>query len=97
MESHFLQLSFREKTLEHVFIGDCLRRLWAKGVWEAEVLKAEVDAAGYDLVMKVSGVHRHIQLKASYNGSTVREQTINTKLADKPSWPAPLNRIQMLS
>ncbi len=62
MQSHFLHSSFREKTLEHVFIGDCLRRLWAKRVWEAEVLKAEVDAAGYDLVMKVSGVLRHIQL-----------------------------------
>ena len=85
MESHFRHSSFREKTLEHVFIGDCLRRLWAAGVWEAEVLKAEVDAAGYDLVMEVGGVLRHIQLKASYNGSTVREQTINAKLADKPS------------
>lgn len=85
MDSHFLHSSFREKTLEHVFVGDCLRRLWAMGVWDAEVLKAEVDAAGYDIVMEVGGALRHIQLKASYNGSTVRQQTINAKLAGKPS------------
>ena len=35
--------------------------------------------------MEVGGVLRHIQLKASYNGSTVRSQTINAKLAQKPS------------
>jgi len=85
MESHFRHSSFREKTLEHVFIGDCLRRLWAMGIRDAEVLKAEVDAAGYDMVIEVRGVLRHIQLKASFNGSTVRQQTINGKLADKPS------------
>ena len=85
MESHSLHSSFREKTLEHVFIGDCLRRLWARGIWDAEVLRADVDAAGYDLVMEVGGVLRHVQLKASYNGSTVRQQTINAKLAEKLS------------
>lgn len=84
-ESHFLHSSFREKTLEHIFIGDCLRQLWAKGIRDAEVLRADVDGAGYDVVMEVGGVLRHIQLKASYNGSSVREQAINAKLADKPS------------
>ena len=85
VDSHFLYSSFREKTLEHVFIGDCLRRLWAQGVWNAEVLKADVDTAGYDLVMEVGGILRHIQLKASYNGSKTRDQAINRKLAEKPS------------
>ncbi len=85
MDSHFLHSSFREKILEHVFVGDCLRRLWARGVWDAEVLKADVDAAGYDLVMEVGGILRHIQLKASFNGSTTRQQTIHGKLAGKPS------------
>lgn len=85
MESDSLYSSYREKTLEHVFVGDCLRRLWALGVWDAEVLTADVDAAGYDLVMEVRGVLRHIQLKASFNGSNVYEQKINAKLGDKPS------------
>ena len=85
MESHALHSSFREKALEHVFIGECLRRLWSKGVHDAEVLRAEVDGAGYDLVIEVRGVLRHIQLKASYNGSATSRQTVNEALTGKPS------------
>jgi hypothetical protein len=85
INKHSLHSSYREKTLEHIFIGDCLRRLWARGVLDTEVLRADVDAAGYDIVMEVSRVLRHIQLKASYNGSKVYQQKINAKLADKQS------------
>lgn len=84
-EDHSLNSAVREKTLEHVFIGDCLCRLWAEGVRDAEVLRADVDAGGYDMVMEVKGKLRHIQLKASFNGSKVTEQTINARLAKKPS------------
>ena len=35
--------------------------------------------------MDVDGILRHIQLKASYNGSKTARQTINARLADKPS------------
>jgi hypothetical protein len=83
-DQHFLQSSFREKALEHIFIGDLLRRLWVRGVNEVEILKAEVDATGYDIVIEASGILRHIQLKASYNGSTVRQQGIHSKLSAKP-------------
>jgi hypothetical protein len=85
MEQNYLYSSFRENTLEHIFIGDCLRRLWARGVYDAEVLRADVDAAGYDIVMEVGGVLRHIQLKASYNGARTSKQNVNAKLAEKPS------------
>lgn len=84
-EDHSLNSSFREKTIEHIFVGECLRRLWTLGIRDAEVLRADVDAAGYDLVMEVAGVLRHIQLKASFNGSKVRDQNINAKLAQKHS------------
>lgn len=85
VDSHSSYSSFRENVLEHVFVGDCLRRLWVRGIRDAEVLKAEVDAAGYDLVMDVAGTLRHIQLKASFNGSRVRRQAIHRSLAEKPS------------
>lgn len=84
-EDHSLNSTVREKTLEHIFIGDCLRRLWSRGVRDAEVLRADVDAGGYDMVMEVSNVLRHIQIKASFNGSNVTEQTINARLLKKPS------------
>lgn len=85
MDQHFLQSSFREKALEHIFVGDLLRRLWVRGVFEVEILKAEVDAAGYDIVIEINDRMRHIQLKASYNGSKVLRQGINAKLCNKPS------------
>lgn len=84
-DAHSLQSSFREKTLEHVFVGDCLRRLWACGVYDAEVLRADVDGAGYDIVMEANGVLRHIQLKASFNGARTSTQKVHAKLAAKPS------------
>lgn len=84
-DSHSLYSAFREKTLEHIFVAECLRHLWRAGVFNAEVLRADVDAAGYDIVMEVAERVRHIQLKASYKGSKTSRQTINRRLLDKPS------------
>lgn len=82
---HSIYSAFREKTLEHIFVAECLRHLWRAGVFNAEVLRADVDAAGYDIVMEVAEQVRHIQLKASFNGSRTIRQTINRRLGDKPS------------
>lgn len=84
-DDHSINSSVREKTLEHVFVGDCLRWLWNKGIRDSEVLRADVDTAGYDIVMDIGGVMRHIQLKASFNGSKTPRQKINTKLGAKHS------------
>ncbi len=83
--AHTAQSSFREKTLEHIFVGECLRCLWRIGVHNAEVLQADVDGAGYDIVFDVGGVLRHIQLKSSVQDSSTSVQKINRKLAEKPS------------
>jgi len=82
---HSINSRVRENTLAHIFIGDCLRHLWSKDHRDSEILRAEVDACGYDLVMEVAGILRHVQLKAAYNGAKTRRQTINGKLAEKPS------------
>ena len=44
--SHFLHSTLRERTVEHVFVGDALRRLWQRGVTDVEVLRSEFDAYG---------------------------------------------------
>jgi hypothetical protein len=85
MEHHYRLSSFREKTLEHVFVGECLKALWKRGVYDAEVLRSEVDAAGYDIVLECHGIVRHVQLKSSYIGAKTARQSLNNKLKEKPS------------
>jgi hypothetical protein len=81
----FLDSSLREKLIEHVFVGDLLRLLWRRNTLDVEVLRAEVDRGGYDLVLECNNVLRHIQFKSSHRGAKTSEVTVNLKLADKPS------------
>jgi hypothetical protein len=82
---HSIHSSYRESLLEHLFVGDLLRTLWLKGHVLAEVMKPQVDDAGYDLVIDCNGVTRHIQLKASYQGARTARQTVHSYLGRKPS------------
>ncbi len=84
-DDHSRYSSVLEKIIEHIFIGDVLRHLWATGERDIEVLRAEVDAGGYDIVIECRGVLRHIQLKASRNASSTRRVNINARLCAKPS------------
>jgi hypothetical protein len=83
--THSLRSSHREALLEHLFAGEVMKHLWLRGDWRLEALKPQVDDSGYDLVLEANGVVRHIQLKASFRGSTVRDVKVNTLLAAKPS------------
>ena len=85
MSVHSDQSSYRKKLLEHLFIGEVLRALWSQGVTDAELLRAEVDCAGYDVVITCNRIMRHIQLKASHLDSATARQSVNLRLADKPS------------
>lgn len=82
---HSLLSSYREALLEHLFAGEVMRHIWLSGVKRLEVLKPQVDDGGYDLVLETSDVVRHVQLKATFKGSTVRRFTVNAGLARKPS------------
>lgn len=82
---HSTRSSHREALLEHLFAGEIMKRLWIHGKWRLEVLKPQVDDGGYDLVLEANSVVRHIQLKASFRGSRVRDLNVNTLLASKPS------------
>lgn len=72
-----------EKLMEHIFLSEVLQECWFNRRQIVEVLRAEVDAAGYDLVLQTGGSTRHIQLKASRQGGKTSRQTINRKLANR--------------
>lgn len=85
MNKHSEHSSYREKLIEHLFIGELLKLSWLKGDCQLEVSKPEVDNSGYDVVAEANKVIRHIQLKASYAGGKTARQKIHIKLAEKPS------------
>ena len=81
MDSH--RSSYREAMIEHLFVGELMRVLWCAGV-VAEILKPEVDNAGYDIVMEANGVLRHIQMKSTRRRAKTARQNVNTRLEEKP-------------
>ncbi len=84
-EQHSFQSVLRERIIEHVFVGEALRRLWQLGVAEVEVLRSEFDAGGYDVVFSYKDVVRHVQLKSAIEGGKTNEVSVSLKLAEKPS------------
>jgi hypothetical protein len=84
-EADNIHSSRRENLIEHLFIGEVLRYLWLKGYKNVDVLRAETDASGYDVVIEANSVLRHIQLKSSANDAKTSSQSINVELWNKPS------------
>ena len=84
-ERQFRSSSHREKVVEHVFLGELLRYLWVAKISGVQVLKPEVDAAGYDLVLSLGKVIRHVQLKTSMHDAKARSQPIHESLGEHPS------------
>ncbi|MOA08159.1 hypothetical protein D3C78_1279030 [compost metagenome] len=85
MDQHYLHSSFREKLIEHLFVGELLKLSWAQGGCSLEVAKSEVDNQGYDLIVEDKGIIRHIQLKAAHLNAATTRQKIHVGLAKKPS------------
>ena len=83
--SHYEESSAREKLVEHVFLGELLRRLWRKNVRDLEVLRPEVDSGGYDFALEYRGLTRHVQLKSSHRHAKRAAITANVKLPYRPS------------
>src|SRR3984885_10705828 len=83
--SHYLHSTLRERIVEHVFVGDILRRLWQLGVTDVEVLRSEFDAGGYDLVMSYRKIVRHIQFKTVTVDGKADNIKVSLKLVEKPS------------
>ena len=83
--SHYLHSTLRERIVEHVFVGDALRWLWQRNVTDVEVLRSELDAGGYDLVMSYRKIVRHIQFKTTMVNGKAASIKASLKLMDKPS------------
>ena len=84
-EADFIHSSRRENLIEHLFIGEILRYLWLAGYQDVDVLRAETDAGGYDVVIEANSVIRHIQLKSSALKATTSSQKVHEELWRKPS------------
>ena len=84
-KSHYLRSSYRESLVEHLFVGSLLKHFWNRDDYNVEVLKPQVDDAGYDLVIEHGGVIRHVQLKATFKGAKTAHVNLNAHLAEKPS------------
>lgn len=74
----------REQLLEYQLLGEIVRRMLLAGR-RCEVLRAEFDASGHDVVLESDGVLRHVQLKAMRADGRRADVNIHTALADKPS------------
>ena len=75
--------SFFEQLVEHYFISEILQEVYYGHGRIVEVLRAEVDASGYDLVMECNGFLRHIQLKTSRQSAKTASQKVHVKLGEK--------------
>lgn len=85
MNKHSEHSSYREKLIEHLFIGELLKLSWKNDDCQLEISKPDVDNSGYDVIAEQYGVLRHIQLKASYVGGNTTKQKVHIKLAEKPA------------
>lgn len=81
---HNLKSSYREMLLNHLFVGEVLRHFWGQDKY-SEVLWPEVDDGGYDVVLDLGKIIRHVQLKASHAKSSTAHVPMNIKLMEKRS------------
>ena len=84
-ESDSLHSTRREKLVEHLFVGEVLRSLYCRRVYDVDVLRAEADLSGYDIVIEVGSVARQIQLKSSARGAKTSRQKVHLALGQKVS------------
>ncbi|WP_244125992.1 hypothetical protein [Burkholderia gladioli] len=82
---HATHSVLRERIVEHVFVGEAMKRLWQRGILNIEILRAEFDATGYDLVMCCGSVMRHVQFKVSLVDGARAGVAINQQLMQAPS------------
>ncbi len=77
--------SYREQLVEYLLLSELLQDAWLRRRQQIDVLRADVDGAGYDLVAECQGVIRHVQLKSSIEGGLARSQKVHVALAAQRS------------
>jgi hypothetical protein len=83
-DATYLKSTFYQQLVEHVFIAEVLQEAWFGFGEIVEVLRAEVDSWGYDIVFECRGILRHVQLKTSKHDGRRSTANLNIALADKP-------------
>ncbi len=77
--AHYQHSTYREKLLEHLFLGELLQFGWLEDPKRmVDVIRPEVDNRGYDLLLESGRVRRYVQLKSS------KAIDINVGLFDMP-------------
>ena len=84
-EAEYRRSSFYEQLVEHVFVSELLQEAWFRHGETVEVLRSEIDASGFDLVLECRGIMRHVQLKTSRTDARTGSQKVSLGLAAKPS------------
>ncbi len=84
-EKHFLNSTFRERVVEHLFVGEVLKSLWQRKRFDAEVLRPEFDRGGYDVAISVGASLRFIQLKTSLMDGKTNKVKVSLSLIAKPN------------
>jgi hypothetical protein len=89
-DHHSQHSTLRERIVEHIFLGEVLRTFWRNDIVNLEILKSEFDAHGYDVVLGMAAIVRHIQLRTKLQRigrAKVKPARvpISTQLATKPS------------
>lgn len=70
-----------EHVIEHIFLSEVLQEAWFGRRQVVDVLHTSVDAFGYDVVLELEGITRHVQLKARGKQGKASSYKINTSLA----------------
>ena len=81
-QKHSGRSTYRESLIEKRFLNDLLTALWPEQV---EVLRPEVDIAGYDLVLEAREQTRHVQLKSSIRTLKKGNRSVRGRLCEKPA------------
>lgn len=73
----------REKAIEHLFLGQLSRHLLLTTGTGPEVLRAEHDSYGYDVVLEHGAILRHVQFKVSRTDGKRAHVDVSQALAAK--------------
>ena len=84
-DPHTSHSQLRESITTHAFLAAIGTEIWRRGHFDAEILRAEFDAGGHDLVITANGVTRHIQLKAIKLSAKSNSWGTSQRLADQRS------------
>ena len=74
---HSLYSTFRERIVEHLFVGEVLKYFWNLNRFDVEVLRPEFDRGGYDLVISLGADLRFIQFKTALNGGKANKISVS--------------------